>query len=123
MIRMLPVFRSAKNTRPSEAKARAIGHERPVWTGPSSTAGLFGFPPPPGRLTKYQANATVARIARAAMTTTVEDRKSTRLNSSHVRISYAVFCLKKKNRSRGDRPVQLGGDSSRYLTCDAVVSD
>src|SRR5207302_5168384 len=27
----------------------------------------------------------------------VEDRKSTRLNSSHVKISYAVFCLKKKN--------------------------
>src|SRR5690606_39414482 len=26
------------------------------------------------------------------------DRKSTRLNSSHVKISYAVFCLKKKNR-------------------------
>src|SRR5699024_11651373 len=26
----------------------------------------------------------------------VEDRKSTRLNSSHVSISYAVFCLKKK---------------------------
>src|SRR5690606_41936059 len=25
------------------------------------------------------------------------DRKSTRLNSSHVKISYAVFCLKKKN--------------------------
>src|SRR5690625_6021755 len=29
-----------------------------------------------------------------------EDRKSTRLNSSHVAISYAVFCLKKKNRSK-----------------------
>src|SRR3712207_8282784 len=28
-----------------------------------------------------------------------EDRKSTRLNSSHANISYAVFCLKKKNRS------------------------
>src|SRR5690554_700211 len=27
-----------------------------------------------------------------------QDRKSTRLNSSHVRISYAVFCLKKKNK-------------------------
>src|SRR5690606_41816139 len=27
------------------------------------------------------------------------DRKSTRLNSSHVKISYAVFCLKKKNRN------------------------
>src|SRR5690606_41145859 len=28
----------------------------------------------------------------------VLDRKSTRLNSSHVKISYAVFCLKKKNK-------------------------
>src|SRR5690554_6976996 len=28
------------------------------------------------------------------------DRKSTRLNSSHVRISYAVFCLKKKRQTR-----------------------
>src|SRR5260221_3126832 len=29
-----------------------------------------------------------------------EDRKSTRLNSSHTVISYAVFCLKKKNKKR-----------------------
>src|SRR5258707_4463304 len=29
-----------------------------------------------------------------------EDRKSTRLNSSHANISYAVFCLKKKNTRR-----------------------
>src|SRR5690606_42154712 len=29
------------------------------------------------------------------------DRKSTRLNSSHVKISYAVFCLKKKNSTNG----------------------
>src|SRR3712207_8380761 len=28
-----------------------------------------------------------------------EDRKSTRLNSSHANISYAVFCLKKKNKT------------------------
>ena len=28
------------------------------------------------------------------------DRKSTRLNSSHVSISYAVFCLKKKNKQK-----------------------
>src|SRR3712207_6863713 len=32
-----------------------------------------------------------------------EDRKSTRLNSSHANISYAVFCLKKKN---GRKPQQ-----------------
>src|SRR5690606_41751466 len=29
-----------------------------------------------------------------------QDRKSTRLNSSHVKISYAVFCLKKKTKSK-----------------------
>src|SRR3712207_7371384 len=31
-----------------------------------------------------------------------EDRKSTRLNSSHANISYAVFCLKKKNNMISD---------------------
>src|SRR3712207_8420253 len=30
----------------------------------------------------------------------LEDRKSTRLNSSHANISYAVFCLKKKKKTR-----------------------
>src|SRR5690625_5933913 len=30
----------------------------------------------------------------------VQDRKSTRLNSSHVAISYAVFCLKKKKKNK-----------------------
>src|SRR5256885_12293268 len=35
--------------------------------------------------------------ARASGADAVQDRKSTRLNSSHLVISYAVFCLKKKN--------------------------
>src|SRR5579871_2184138 len=38
------------------------------------------------------------------------DRKSTRLNSSHVEISYAVFCLKKKKKSC--RPRAKSTDSS-----------
>src|SRR6266496_4751821 len=33
------------------------------------------------------------------------DRKSTRLNSSHVEISYAVFCLKKKKKKKKDQCV------------------
>src|ERR1035441_10715050 len=37
----------------------------------------------------------------------VRDRKSTRLNSSHLGISYAVFCLKKKGH------VEVGGDVLR----------
>src|SRR5690606_40409559 len=40
---------------------------------------------------------TLPRTPRPASTTSSsQDRKSTRLNSSHVKISYAVFCLKKK---------------------------
>src|SRR5256886_12434155 len=37
------------------------------------------------------------------------DRKSTRLNSSHSQISYAVFCLKKKNVVDSSRAHALGG--------------
>src|SRR3989442_8516672 len=38
------------------------------------------------------------------------DRKSTRLNSSHVRISYAVFCLKKKKKTHyGNRRPPTAG--------------
>src|SRR3712207_7270917 len=35
------------------------------------------------------------------------DRKSTRLNSSHANISYAVFCLKKKNKATTSDSVSL----------------
>src|SRR5262245_64300134 len=37
--------------------------------------------------------------AKAALLVAAEDRKSTRLNSSHLGISYAVFCLKKKKNA------------------------
>src|SRR4249919_3538556 len=50
--------------------------------GGARVAPLLAGPPCPGR------GAAPAR----------QDRKSTRLNSSHVNISYAVFCLKKKNK-------------------------
>src|SRR3712207_7827032 len=36
--------------------------------------------------------------SRSAPCTSIQDRKSTRLNSSHANISYAVFCLKKKKK-------------------------
>src|SRR2546430_10907082 len=40
-----------------------------------------------------------AAVALSRALRAVEDRKSTRLNSSHSQISYAVFCLKKKKQS------------------------
>src|SRR5207249_11249977 len=53
-----------------------------------ATLGLVGFE----RRTDYAAIGTVTNLAARLC----GDRKSTRLNSSHVSISYAVFCLKKK---------------------------
>src|SRR3712207_8780234 len=38
---------------------------------------------------------------------TSEDRKSTRLNSSHANISYAVFCLKKKKKKRSTQDSKI----------------
>src|SRR5438874_5690152 len=52
------------------------------------------------------------------------DRKSTRLNSSHVEISYAVFCLKKKNQPYNAYvtphalpPVTNGIDMTHFTPC------
>src|SRR3712207_8592545 len=48
-----------------------------------------------GDLARVRVAAQDAHLAR--------DRKSTRLNSSHANISYAVFCLKKKNTITSER--------------------
>src|SRR3712207_8219995 len=48
----------------------------------------------------------VARLGRQGQAVDVavhQDRKSTRLNSSHANISYAVFCLKKKKKKRTNK--------------------
>src|SRR3989442_7057130 len=50
-----------------------------------------------------EALAQAAHLAQAFAPGATVDRKSTRLNSSHVRISYAVFCLKKKTYSDHSR--------------------
>src|SRR3989442_2580926 len=49
------------------------------------------------------------------------DRKSTRLNSSHVRISYAVFCLKKKKKTLM-KLLQLKSHRAEYIVHDVSVS-
>src|SRR5437899_5011871 len=45
----------------------------------------------------------------------VLDRKSTRLNSSHLGISYAVFCLKKKNKLKKIRPDRLDPETNHNI--------
>src|SRR5215471_20152127 len=69
--------------RPVRARARLGGADR-------ARSPRRGASPQGPSLTR------LARLARADD----RDRKSTRLNSSHVEISYAVFCLKKKKKKK-----------------------
>src|SRR2546430_13115240 len=48
---------------------------------------------------------------------TARDRKSTRLNSSHSQISYAVFCLKKKKKSTSEYQLT---NTLRHYTCMSI---
>src|SRR2546426_7132911 len=94
-----------------------------VWNwADTSTLGVTGIASIPASVVRWLTSAeslraTVRLIPRSLKTratgsSTVApsseglvDRKSTRLNSSHLVISYAVFCLKKKNRHRRKDPV------------------
>src|SRR5204863_8327381 len=67
------------------------------------------FPPPheSGRrrgVAGASAHHPVDRLEELVLLNRLEDRKSTRLNSSHVEISYAVFCLKKKKNAQMNCP-------------------
>src|SRR5207248_11258198 len=62
-----------------------------------SLGGDFGYDPAVNRAVAV--NVGALREALAKVYHADRDRKSTRLNSSHRTISYAVFCLKKKNNT------------------------
>src|SRR5437867_5188559 len=49
------------------------------------------------------------------------DRKSTRLNSSHRTISYAVFCLKKKNNKQTTNPTRLYTTINRLYLLTLII--
>src|SRR2546421_9143640 len=63
---------------------------------------LFRSLPHPGAEHGQLAVAGIGTLAgqRVELPLVVRDRKSTRLNSSHDQISYAVFCLKKKKKKK-----------------------
>src|SRR2546430_748119 len=54
---------------------------------------------------------------------TIQDRKSTRLNSSHSQISYAVFCLKKKTKVEGQQKIPRGAVHHRTTRLSSPVRD
>src|SRR5439155_12839021 len=69
----------------------------PATKAEASTSGQSEVPTDKIRLPKGMAVRLFLIEPISIRTAKAGDRKSTRLNSSHVAISYAVFCLKKKN--------------------------
>src|SRR3712207_8803937 len=79
------LFRSREDTEDQDYQPSDRGRGRPAWAGDT--------PPTRGALAVEPHREPAGRLRPV-------DRKSTRLNSSHANISYAVFCLKKKKTKR-----------------------
>src|SRR5690606_40176557 len=85
----LPIYRNVETARSVEAHDH---RDRPLRCLLDAVGDVIGHHRRDRALDLEQEDIGVGRCGRGA-----GDRKSTRLNSSHVKISYAVFCLKKKN--------------------------
>src|SRR2546430_12193034 len=82
---------------------------------------LFRSPPPaPPCRTAPPASARCPRRAPPPRRRPV-DRKSTRLNSSHSQISYAVFCLKKKTNQHSTAPLSISTTTPPATITDVNV--
>src|SRR5690625_5753198 len=98
----LPLLRSLPSSFPANARGNII-LELPDDRRPLLSA-------PPGITTSVLPRSLPSVLhAPGARACVALDRKSTRLNSSHVAISYAVFCLKKKNRRTRPKSTHCGG--------------
>src|SRR5439155_7533180 len=95
------------DTPPTAIYTLSLHDALPIW----SASAFSTCRAPPGPTTTRSSSPRAVVFSRAAPSrfhflpkykkpsaSTPEDRKSTRLNSSHVAISYAVFCLKKKKK-------------------------
>src|SRR5438876_11276725 len=90
-LEIMPSFFFFNDTATTEIYTLSLHDALPI----SRIAELIALKVPEGLLGKLAMLPRLAEIAKFP-----PDRKSTRLNSSHPSISYAVFCLKKKNLAR-----------------------
>src|SRR2546429_2186455 len=112
LIRTLIFFFFFNDTATTEIYTLSLHDALPIWMGSTSPSRLNSRTNGPAECTSARTEGNCRR-----------DRKSTRLNSSHGYISYAVFCLKKKKtneREAGPRHTLISGAS--YRTCCAAVT-
>src|SRR5690242_20812457 len=91
------------DTATTEIYTLSLHDALPIWPTRAPEGGPRGplRRPPPGRRRAADPSCAAAPARAVHRGSHREDRKSTRLNSSHMSISYAVFCLKKKKRTKG----------------------
>src|SRR5690606_40232726 len=92
----LPTRRSSDLSCPRRSRlARALGRRAPVAVAHERSQHRLRLHEEGPPHTGDPGDEVTARALAVRLVVVASDRKSTRLNSSHVKISYAVFCLKK----------------------------
>src|SRR2546422_4397133 len=87
------LFRSLNRGQQDEAVLAQLAHD--------------GCPDPQSVLMRAKQQPNQSPVSNEMGQDPFKDRKSTRLNSSHGYISYAVFCLKKKNHKNREKRVRV----------------
>src|SRR2546427_6761348 len=96
----MSVFFFFNDTATTEIYTLSLHDALPISSSRPRCRGTHGSPPARGRRPCRRLSSSPSNKDR--------DRKSTRLNSSHSQISYAVFCLKKKKKEdTTPRPMRL----------------
>src|SRR5687768_17995118 len=99
------------DTATTEIYTLSLHDALPIWAAPAV--------PKPLSLVPSAFRRTMAKSASVRPGATWEDRKSTRLNSSHGYISYAVFCLKKKKKKN----ITNSSNTSEHIHHDSLKCD
>src|SRR2546430_3757928 len=93
----LPIYRATRGGRRRERGVRLGGRDQVLAREADRSVGSGSATGTPS-IQPARDHRRTRHAGRRAATTPRRDRKSTRLNSSHSQISYAVFCLKKKTK-------------------------
>src|SRR5438034_8778684 len=90
---------------PTEIYTLSLHDALPIWKGTAGGGGRARKTWPSRLRRRRSAPARRSARPRLRRPAFASDRKSTRLNSSHTVISYAVFCLKKKKKTKITTPI------------------